>query len=270
MNFVKLYIGDYLRDTGTLSVVEHGAYMLMLLHHYATEQPLPTGRELHRLLRAETKADREAIDAMAAKFWTATDAGLVNSRAGKEFARAEHQRTINQAIGKLGGRPKRTESKTESVSESVSESQPNHNPNHSQTPDTKEIHPPTPRKRGQVFDASAIDLPDWLPREPWARWCADRKDRRKPITAEGAKGQIARLDRLRAEGHAPAAVIGHAIASGYQGLFAPPRDGGAPVTDFARQRREQIHAMSGGLASAKPLQPEPETIDGIGIVRAVG
>ena len=139
MNFIKLYIGDYLRDTGTLTVSEHGAYVLMLLHHYATEQPLPTGRDLHRLLRAESKADRDAIDRVSAKFWTATESGLTNGRAGREMERAEHQREVNRTVGKLGGRPKRTE--TESVSQSLTESQPNRNPNHSQTPE-KEIHPP--------------------------------------------------------------------------------------------------------------------------------
>lgn len=50
VNFAKLYIGDYLRDTGTLTLAQHGAYMLMLLEFYATERPLPTGRRL-RLVR---------------------------------------------------------------------------------------------------------------------------------------------------------------------------------------------------------------------------
>lgn len=136
MNFVKLYIGDYLRDTGTLTLAQHGAYALMLLEHYATEKPLPTGRELHRLLRAENKAERDAIDFVAAKYWTAQDGGLVNARAEKEIGRATHQREVNQAIGKLGGRPKGTERLTETKTESVSESKSNRNPN--QTPDTRQ------------------------------------------------------------------------------------------------------------------------------------
>lgn len=139
MNFVRLYIGDYLRDTGTLTVSEHGAYMLMLMHHYATERPLPSGRELHRLLRAETKAEREAIDAVAARFWKPAEGGLVNARAIEEMARAEHRRDVNRATGKLGGRPKRTETESvsESETESVSEREPNDNPN--QYPLTKEV-----------------------------------------------------------------------------------------------------------------------------------
>ena len=129
MNFAKLYIGDYLRDTGTLTLAQHGAYMLMLLEFYATERPLPTGRDLHRLLRAETKIEREAIDFVAGKFWQSEEAGLVNQRGMKEIERAAHQRSVNQSIGKLGGRPKRTEP----ITDSVSVSEPNRNPNHSQT-----------------------------------------------------------------------------------------------------------------------------------------
>lgn len=149
VNFVKLYVGDYMRDTGTLTVAEHGAYLLMLLHHYGTEKPLPKGRELHRLVRAETKAERDAVDSVAARFWTETPDGWVNGRASKEMEKANHQREVNRVVGKLGGRPKRTQTETET--ESVSESEPNRNPNHSQTPEERNT-PPNPRKRGQVSE----------------------------------------------------------------------------------------------------------------------
>jgi len=82
--------------------------------------------------------------------------------------------------------------------------------------------PPNPRKRGNGFDASAIDLPEWLDGEDWQRWVADRKARKKPVTEEAAKLQLKQLADLRAEGHQPRAVIANSIASGYQGLF-PPR-----------------------------------------------
>lgn len=139
MNFFKLYIGDYQRDTGALSLLEHGAYMVMLQHFYATEKPLPVGRELYRLLRCETKADRQAVDSVVDKFWQIVDDGLINLRSQEEIAKAEHQRTVNREIGKRGGRPKTTEKITDSVSDSVSESKPNHNPN--QTPDTRQKNP---------------------------------------------------------------------------------------------------------------------------------
>lgn len=135
MNFFKLYIGDYQRDTGTLSLAEHGAYTLMLQFYCATEKPLPTGRNLHRLLRAATREERAAVDKVAKLFWIETEDGLINNRAAQEIERAANQRSINQAIGKRGGRPRKTEQETESVSESVNESEPIRNP--IQTPDSR-------------------------------------------------------------------------------------------------------------------------------------
>jgi uncharacterized protein YdaU (DUF1376 family) len=135
VNFFKMYIGDYQRDTGTLTLAQHGAYLLMLQHLYATEKPLPIGRDLHRLLRAENKAEKDAIDFVTAKFWQQTETGLVNDRAMEEIRKGAHQRTVNQEIGKRGGRPRKTESVLFSETESVSDQEPNRNPN--QTPDTR-------------------------------------------------------------------------------------------------------------------------------------
>lgn len=113
MNFFKLYIGDYQRDTAHLSINEHGAYMLMLQHYYATEKPLPTGKALYRMLRADGPADREAIDSIATQFWTETAAGLVNERAHEEITKAETQADTNRRIAvEREGRRKEHEQST--------------------------------------------------------------------------------------------------------------------------------------------------------------
>lgn len=165
MNFFKLYIGDYQRDTGHLSVAEHGAYLLMLQHYYATEKPLPVGKALHRLLRAQDKTEREAIDAVVGMFWRETPEGLVNDRATAEIQKGSAQREINREIGKRGGRPRKTESVSESVSESASESKPNRNPN--QTPDTRQEHSSL-RSEGRERSPAGSRLPtDWSPPDDW-------------------------------------------------------------------------------------------------------
>ena len=70
MNFYKHFIGDYARATGYLSILEHGAYRLMLDHFYGTGRPLPSNKKsLYRLLRAETEIERRAVDAVAIRFW---------------------------------------------------------------------------------------------------------------------------------------------------------------------------------------------------------
>jgi hypothetical protein len=75
--------------------------------------------------------------------------------------------------------------------------------------------------RASNFDVTAIELPEWLDPKVWGRWAADRKERRKPITARAAEAQIKQLTEYRDQGHAPESVIEYSIAGGYQGLFAP-------------------------------------------------
>lgn len=70
MNFYKHFLGDYARATGDLSIMEHGAYRLMLDAFYGMARPLPANRKaLYRLLRAETDSERRAIDNVALRFW---------------------------------------------------------------------------------------------------------------------------------------------------------------------------------------------------------
>jgi uncharacterized protein YdaU (DUF1376 family) len=220
VNFFKLYIGDYQRDTGHLSVTEHGAYLLMLQHYYATEKPLPTGKALHRLLRAQDKTERDAIDAVVGMFWEESTEGLVNARADEEIRKGSHQREINREIGKRGGRPK----KTESVTESDSESEPNRNPN--QTPDTREEHSSL-RSEARKRTPDDVTVPDWVPVVSWRAFVQHRKDIRKPLTAKAAELAIAELENLKAQGHEPAAVINQSIVSRWAGLF--PLKGGSHV-----------------------------------------
>lgn len=70
MNFYKHFMGDYARATGHMSLVEHGAYRLMLDHFYGAGRPLPGDRKsLYRLLRAEKPDERRAVDTVALEFW---------------------------------------------------------------------------------------------------------------------------------------------------------------------------------------------------------
>ena len=172
MNFFKLYIGDYQRDTAHLSVAEHGAYLLMLQHYYATEKPLPIGKALHRMLRAQDKAEREAIDSVASQFWRETVDGLVNDRADVEITKAGAQAETNRVIAQAReAKRKASRASNEQSTNRATNDQPNHNHSHSQTPDlnthTESIHQPmarAPSLAGQVCMAmKAAGVPDVNP-----------------------------------------------------------------------------------------------------------
>ena len=76
MNFYKRFIGDYQRDTRHLSMLEHGAYTLMLDALYATQKPLPfDDKRLHRLLASTSRAERSAVAKVLNEFGRAPRGG---------------------------------------------------------------------------------------------------------------------------------------------------------------------------------------------------
>lgn len=91
------------------------------------------------------------------------------------------------------------------------------------TKDNKDnINNPPKSPRAVSFDASAVQLPDWLSAEIWSSWVAYRRDLKKPIKSQQTVTQaINLLDRCRLNGYAPEEIINRSIANGWQGLFEP-------------------------------------------------
>lgn len=140
MNFYKRYPGDYMRDTGHLTLAEHGAYALMLDIAYSNDSaPLPEGKSLYRLLRADTAQEKKAVNSVVNQFWIKTPDGLINDRVQGELEKAKKRRHINRANGSKGGRPKETESVSESENQMGYLSVNKNNPlqNQHQIPDTR-------------------------------------------------------------------------------------------------------------------------------------
>lgn len=107
------------------------------------------------------------------------------------------------------------------------------------------------RKRKPGYDAAGYTIPDWLDKDVWTRWCTDRKARSKPITEEGARQQVAKLEVYRMSGIDPVTVLNHAIESGHQGLFYPmpgvvngrqskPKHGAAAAAIFDHVDRKDV------------------------------
>ncbi|HCQ7871349.1 replication protein [Klebsiella pneumoniae] len=91
------------------------------------------------------------------------------------------------------------------------------------TKDKKDnINNPPKSPRAVSFDASAVQLPDWLSAEIWSSWVAYRRDLKKPIKSQQTVTQaINLLDRCRLNGYSPDEIINQSIANGWQGLFEP-------------------------------------------------
>ena len=85
MNYYPKYPGDYLRDTGELTLAEHGAYNLLLDYYYSAKgRPFPKDRRrIYRLLRADTAAERDAVNTVLEAFWYETEDGWENQKANE-------------------------------------------------------------------------------------------------------------------------------------------------------------------------------------------
>lgn len=88
MNYYEHHLGDYLRDTAHLSMLEDGAYRRLIDAYYIREAPLPCElRDVFRLVRAQSKQDREAVETVLREFFTDTPAGWAHGRCEREIER---------------------------------------------------------------------------------------------------------------------------------------------------------------------------------------
>ncbi|MCL2656836.1 MAG: DUF1376 domain-containing protein [Betaproteobacteria bacterium] len=86
MNYYEHHLGDYAKDTSHLTMLEHGAYRLLLDRCYGTEQGIPAD-QAHRVARARTREEKAAVDAILDEFFTLKDGVWVNARAEEEIAK---------------------------------------------------------------------------------------------------------------------------------------------------------------------------------------
>lgn len=72
MKYYRHHLGDYAKDTRHLSMMEHGAYRLLLDYYYATESPIPDNL-CERIANARTPTERKAVRSVLNQFFTHVD-----------------------------------------------------------------------------------------------------------------------------------------------------------------------------------------------------
>jgi uncharacterized protein YdaU (DUF1376 family) len=182
VNYYRRYVGDYQKKTPRLTMLEHGAYNLLLDHYYAEELPIPLDMsEVYTMVRAMTPSDRKAVDKVLAKYFTKKEDGYHNSRANAEIALAVKARDN----GAKGGRP-RTEAVTGNETEDETEPETKHLTGKGTGEGGKTGHPlalslkplttnhqPPPKDRGAAARGSRLSLTA-LP-DNWKAFCEHKR-----------------------------------------------------------------------------------------------
>ena len=117
MIWYKFHLGDYITHTTHLSDAEDLAYRRLLDLYYMSEKLIPLNTES---VARKIRIDLDITESVLGEFFEKTENGYFNHRCDAEVAKYQAQVATNQRLGKLGGRPKKTES--------VSESEPKVNP----------------------------------------------------------------------------------------------------------------------------------------------
>lgn len=99
MNHYPKHLGDYAKDTAHLSMLEHGAFNLLIDWYYASEQPISADKA-YRVAKAVTKAERSAVDSVLAEFFTKDGDRWANKRCDEEIAKyREKSRKASASAG---------------------------------------------------------------------------------------------------------------------------------------------------------------------------
>lgn len=86
MHYYQHNIGDYRKDTGHLTLLEHGIYRQLLDTYYTEESPLTT--DLNKLMRSHSVRNADEVQAfenVLNDFFKLTEKGYVHDRCDKEL-----------------------------------------------------------------------------------------------------------------------------------------------------------------------------------------
>jgi len=268
VNYYERHLGDYAKDTAHLSMLEHGAYTLLLDRYYSTEQGIPAD-QAHRVARARTREEKAAVDAVLAEFFTLSDDTWVNNRAEEEIPKALARINAAQSNGKKGGRPKKNPAATQEKpdgfslgSENGTQAKAHHTPdtNH-QTPDIN-THGTTPTNGGRVcLLMRQAGIPDGNPGHPdllvlIAAGATDAEFQGAAATAaERGKGFAYALGTLKRQRQEAASAAGRM----HQGPMPKPQR--APTAAEQRVLQAVPSLAAPHLRDAAPITIDAEVTD---------
>jgi len=108
MHYFQFNIGDYIKNTIHLSLLEDLAYRRLLDHYYDSEKPIPNDIPM---VSRKMRLDSDVIQSVLNEFFVLTPDGYRNHRADLEIASYHEYMAKQKANGSKGGRPKKTQTK---------------------------------------------------------------------------------------------------------------------------------------------------------------
>ena len=174
MHYYKRNLGDYAKKTGRLTMLQHGAYTLLIDSCYDRET-FPTLEQAIEWTWASNEAEIDAVKFVLSRFFTLDKDGCyVQDRILQELLHYHANADTNKRIA-IEREAKRKNKSTNRVQD-VNEAPPNHKPlTINQEPLTNN-HKPKREKATVVACPPDVGLPEWKD------WLSLRKAKNAPVT----------------------------------------------------------------------------------------
>lgn len=226
MNYYTHHLGDYAAATAHLSWDEDAAYTRLIRAYYHQEKPIPLDlKDAYRLARAQSAAQRKAVETVLQEFFIRSDDGWHQKRCDEEIEhfKDKQSKAKRSADARWSAKPSDSEGNanasgtqceriTNALQTKCEGNAPNPNPN----PNQKETRA---QKLAEARGVNGLDLETF---DRWLDYRAERKPAIKPISLVAAAEELAKFGSRQAE------VVRHSMANGYQGLVPPKVNGSQP------------------------------------------
>ena len=256
MNWYKHHLGDYIKKTRHLSLIEHGAYRQLLDMQYLTEKPLPTDIELiFRSTGVKTALEEAVIRRMIKQFFHKTRWGYINERAMEEIRHADSvrkERTAAAAKRWGGNGPANANAYANASAKQHAKRM------HSQTPDSRHQNEESLRfsssqdtkikqVQGEKKEATAPARPECIPVALWLAFVEMRKKERHPLTVYAGELIRKKLADFQSRGFDPVAILETSIANGWRGVFEPKEKANGPTRKLTGSELTRANLKAAGF-----------------------
>jgi uncharacterized protein YdaU (DUF1376 family) len=280
MHSYTRHLGDYAKDTRHLTLLEHGAYNVLMDWCYASERALPNDEAmLYRICAAFTKPEQQAVMSVITQFFQEQSEGWVQKRIEQELMKAHEKRgkAKDAALLRWNADAMRTHSDGNANAMRM-----HSDGNADAMPRVRALRnpvslslsiPPNPRQRGKSGKLTEPLFSDDVPepyKAPLSDWFTYKQEKRQPYTLSGWQALVQQQMAFPVE--MVARSVQTSMASNYQGLFTEKltdsptqghgwngqkKEGGAAgVKSWAARRAEADQAQEDELATLPQLPRE--------------
>lgn len=189
MHYYKRNLGDYAKKTGRLTMLQHGAYTLLIDSCYDREA-FPTLEQAIEWTWASNEAEIDAVKFVLSRFFTLDKDGCyVQDRILQELLHYHANADTNKRIAIE--REAKRKNKSTNREQVVDEPTPNHKPL------TNNQEPITINQKPKRESATVVACPLDVSEQVWQDWLSLRKAKKAAVTQtvlEGARKEALKLD----------------------------------------------------------------------------